>query len=116
MNKVVNEINLIKNNEKREIEDYEWIQEFFDFLKGVVPDKIYFGKHSVPKLTDKKAEAIIYYLQEKLPVFPDHIERCWNCGCFFDDWKEGLYWETKERHYCGNCSHLVPENYDRGKR
>ena len=111
-----NEINLIKNDEHREIEDVEWIQEFFDFLQGEVPEKIYFKRGYVPKLSPKKAFSIIYYLQEKLPVFPDYIEQCWYCGRLFDTDTEGLYWESKNRHYCGSCDHYVPQNYDRGKR
>ena len=112
----MNEISLIKNNDQRLIDDVEWLQEFYEFLQGQVPEGIYFGRGHAPKLSAKKAFSIIYYLQEKMPVFPDHIEKCWNCGRLFDDHQEGLYWESKGRHYCGNCTHLVPENYDRGKR
>ena len=110
------EITLIKNNDNREISDLAWIEEFFNFLKGEEIEKISFCRGHKPKLNDKKAFAIIYYVQEHFPVFPDHIELCWNCGGLFDISCSGLYWESKSRHYCDVCEHLVPENYDRGKR
>ena len=111
-----NKISLLKNNDNRSITDVEWIQELFDFLQGEVPDGIYFKRGHIPKLSRKKAFSVIYYLQEHLPVFPDYIELCWNCERLFDTEEEGIYWETKDRFYCGNCWHLVPKNYDRGKR
>lgn len=58
----------------------------------------------------------IWYLQEHFPVFPDNFERCGECGRLYDTDCEGLYWETKGKHYCGSCSYKVPQNYDRGKR
>jgi hypothetical protein len=113
---VENEINLIKNPDNKDWSDEQWLQEFYDFLQGEVPESINFRKGYIPKLSPKKAFAIIYYLQEHLPVFPDHIEKCWNCGSLFDEYEGGLYWESKCRHYCGSCAYLVPENYDKGNR
>ncbi len=49
-------------------------------------------------------------------VLPDNIEKCDNCKELFDSNSEGIYWETKGKHYCGGCCDLVPYNYDRGKR
>lgn len=112
----MSEIALLKNNDNKTDTDVEWLEEFFDFLQGKVPEALHFGRGHVPKLNAKKAYSIIYYLQEYLPVFPDYIEVCWNCGSLFDTESEGLYWETKGRHYCGSCDHLVPMNYDRGRR
>ncbi len=112
----MNEIKLIKNNDNKNLDDVEWIQEFFEFLQGQIPESLHFKKSFIPKLSPKKAFSIIYYLQEHLPVFPDCIELCWSCGMVFDTKSEGLFWESKGRHYCGECSHLVPMNYDRGKR
>lgn len=100
----MNEIELLKNNEAKEADDVEWMQEFFNFLQETV------------KLSPKKAFWIIHYLQEHLPVFPDHIEKCWRCGKLYDVYSEGLHWETRDRFYCGSCMYEVPENYDRGKR
>lgn len=111
-----NEINLLKNNDNRNIDDIAWVEEFYLFLQGELPDSISLGSRCKPKLTAKKAFAIIWYLQEHFPILPDTIEVCWNCGALFDSNNEGLYWETKGRHYCSGCSDLVPENYDRGKK
>lgn len=110
------ELNLLKNNAEREWEDLEWVEEFYQFLQGEIPEKIHFPRGHKPHLSQKKAFSIIYYLQEHFPILPDHIERCDNCGSLFDDFNEGLYWETKGKHFCGGCEYLVPQNYDRGKR
>ena len=110
------EIKLLKNNSKREDSDLEWIEEFYEFLQGECPESIHFVRGHQPKLSQKKAFSIIYYLQEHFPVFPDHIERCDNCGGLFDTNCSGLYWETKGQHFCDGCEQLVPEHYDRGKR
>lgn len=110
------EIKLLKNNDKRDWEDAEWIDEFYAFLQGVIPDGIKSGHRNKLKLSKKKAFLIIWYLQEHFPILPDHIEVCWYCDSMFSVYQEGLYWETKNRHCCGSCIHLVPEYYDRGKR
>lgn len=112
----MNEIKLLKNNLGRKWDDLEWLQEFFDFLQGAVHKELHFSRGHAPKMSAKKAFSIIYYLQEHLPVFPDHIERCWHCGALFDTCSEGLYWQVKGRHYCGSCEYFVPQNYDRGLR
>ena len=109
------ELLLLKDNKKKEVDDIEWIEEFYEFLQGKVPESIRFRRGHKPQLSQKKAFAIIYYLQEHFPIFPDHIEQCDICGSLFDDYSEGIYWETKGKHFCGGCDHLVPQNYDRGK-
>ena len=110
-----NKIKLLKNNDNRAVTDIEWLEEFYHILQGVIPESISLGHGHKPKMSAKKALTIIWYLQEHLPVFPDSIEACWNCGCLFNSNEEGLYWETKGRHYCDGCWHLVPGNYDKGK-
>lgn len=110
------EITLLKNNDNRKLDDLEWIEEFYNFLQGEDTDGISFRRGYQPKLNHKKAYSIIYYLQEHCPVFPDTVEKCYNCEELFDTNSSGLYWESKGRHYCDACEHLVPENYDRGKR
>lgn len=94
----------------------EWINEFYEFLQGKQLEGMTVGVQRQPRLTQKKAFTIIWYLQEHLRVLPDHVERCNNCGELFDTHSDGIYWESKGKHYCGGCTHLVPENYDRGKR
>lgn len=111
-----NEITLLKNNADRKWDDLEWIEEFFNFLQGDIPKSIHLLRGHRPKMSGKKAMAIIWYLQEHFPIFPDHIERCDNCGDLFDSDYEGLFWETKGKDLCDACVYLVPKNYDKGKR
>lgn len=111
-----NEIKLFKNNDDRTDSDLEWITEFYEFLQGQIPESIHLSRGHAPKMTPKKAMAIIWYLQEHFPILPDHIEKCSNCDSLFDTWSSGIYWETKGKHFCNGCEHLVPENYDRGKK
>lgn len=107
------EITLIKNNDKRTDSDVEKLTEFYRFLTGEeMPGGIKMSRGHAPKMTEKKAWSIIWFLQEHLSVFPDHIERCDVCGELFDGWSEGIYWESKGKHFCGCCSDQVPENYD----
>ncbi|HDY67378.1 MAG TPA: hypothetical protein ENH85_06290 [Candidatus Scalindua sp.] len=101
---------------KKEWTDLEWMDEFYKFLQGKIPDRITITGGHQPKLNDKKAFTIIWYLQEHFRILPAHIEKCANCKYLFDIDVEGIYWETKGKHYCGGCDSLVPENYDRGKR
>jgi formylmethanofuran dehydrogenase subunit E len=111
------EIKLLKNNDNRTDSDIEKVREFYRFLTGEeTPEKISIVKGYKPKMSEKKAFSIIWYLQEHLSIFPDNIERCDICGELFDTNSEGIYWETKGKNYCGACDYLVPQNYDRGKR
>ena len=111
-----NEIKLLKNNDNKDWSDQQWIEEFYKFLQGDIPDGITTHKGHQPKLSPKKAMTIIWYLQEHFPLLPDHIEKCSNCNDLYDSWSEGIYWESKGKFFCGNCEELVPQNYDRGKR
>ena len=110
-----NEIKLLKNNEHRTDTDLEWIEEFYEFLQGEIPENISLLRGYRPKMTAKKAFTIIWYLQEHLSILPDTIEKCDVCNGLYDSGEEGIYWETKRKHYCGGCDHLVPNNYDKGK-
>lgn len=110
------EIKLLKNNDERDWPDIEWVKEFYHFLQGDLPDSIGTSRGHGVKLNHKKAWTIVWYLQEHFPILPDQIEKCDVCNCLFDTHSEGIYWETKQKHFCGGCDHLVPINYDRGKR
>ena len=113
----MNEIKLLKNNSNRDDSDLDKVDEFYRFLTGeITPESLSFIRGHAPKMTEKKAFTIIWYLQEYLAILPDNIERCSECGDLYNCNSEGLYWETKGKHYCGSCSDIVPENYDRGKR
>jgi len=94
----------------------QWLDEFYEFLQGNEVEGVSTPKHCTPKLTEKKAYTIIWYLQEHMRILPSNIERCNNCGQLFDSDSGGIYWETKGNHYCSGCDYLVPENYDKGKR
>lgn len=109
-------IKLRKNNDDRTDTDLEWVDEFYRFLQGDIPKNISIGRGHKPKMSQKKANTIIWYLQEHFPILPENIERCDTCGELFDRHSSGIYWETKGKHYCGGCDYLVPENYDKGKR
>ncbi len=114
-----NEIPFIKQNNVKGREDWEdadWLKEFKEFLMGTSPNEISIARGHHPKLSHKKAMTIIWYLQEHLSILPDTYEECANCGRIFNSEREGIYWETKGKHWCGSCDYLVPYNYDRGKR
>lgn len=101
---------------KKEWTDLDWMKELNKFLQGECSDNIQLRRGHKPKLSVKKAFAIIWYLQEHMRILPDNIEKCDNCNDLFDHNSEGIYWESKGKNFCGGCDHLVPENYDRGKR
>lgn len=112
-----NEIKLLKNNDNRTDSDIEKVREFYRFLTGEeTPETILLTRGHAPKMSEKKAFSIIWFLQEHLSVFPDSIERCDVCGELFDYSSDGIYWETKGKHYCSSCSDVVPYNYDKGRK
>lgn len=98
------------------IDDIEKVKELYNFLRGGQPEGMVFSKTCKPKLSSKKAFAIIYYLQEHLRIIPDHFEVCWKCGDIYDTEGEGIHWKSKDRFYCGCCDDLVPKNYDNNQR
>ena len=91
-----NYIKLIKNNDDRTDSDIEKVREFYNFL---IEDKGNF------KLSNTEAFAIIYYLQENLPVFPDSIEMCNSCEELFESPDNGIYLEDKGIHLCNICAY-----------
>jgi len=102
------EIKLLKNNDKRDWDDEQWMNEFYYFLQGQLPDGI---KTQLLNLTPSQAYTIIWYLQEKLPVFPDNICQCDNCLDLYNDSNSGYYSEKGNEignSFCGACEHLAP--------
>jgi len=109
-------IKLIKDNENRNLSDLELVTEFYNFLQGVVPENISIGNGHKPKMSEKKAYSIIWYLQEHFSILPDNIEQCSVCKSLYDHNSEGIHWATKGKNFCGACDYLVPYNYDRGRK
>lgn len=85
------------------------IEEFFEFLKGKCPDSI--KCNDLPVLNSEQAFAIIYYLQEHLPVFPDTIEKCDKCGELFDLFYSGTHCDICG-NLCENCDNCTCSEED----
>ena len=84
--------------------DLEKINEFYRFLTGEkTPCGITLTSTRHPKMTEKKAFAIIWFLQEQMGILPDNIERCDCCGNIYDANKEGVCCESKGKFLCGVC-------------
>jgi len=98
-----NEIKLLKNNQKRNWSDLEWINEFYEFLQRKIPENISLAKGHSVKLSKKKAFAIIWYLQEHLALFPDNIEQCTKCGDLYNSYSSGYHSELTGNFYCDSC-------------
>ena len=93
-----NEIQLLKNNDHIVQADVEWISGFYEYLQ------------EKERLNKTKAFRIIYYLQEHLPILPDHIEKCDRCGDLYDSDSEGYHSEKRGKFYCGNCTTFNDED------
>lgn len=100
---VKNEVRLLKNNDNRNWEDMEWINEFYKFLQGQIPDGMSLGRGHTIKLSPNKANSIIWYLQEHFPLLPDHIEKCDICNELYDPYNSGYYSELTSKFYCDSC-------------
>lgn len=98
-----NEIKLLKNNDKKEWNDLEWLNEFYDFLKGTIPEGMQIGRGHNPNLSPNKAYTVIWYLQEHFPLLPDTIEQCSSCKELYDSNSSGYHSELTEKFYCDNC-------------
>ncbi len=97
-----NKIKLLKNNAELNLDDTQLMERFYQYLR----DK---------KLSKRKAFSIIYYLQEHLAVFPDHIEKCSVCGNIYDSYAAGHYSELTNKFYC--CESCEPPGlYEREQR
>ena len=94
-----------------EYTDKEYLEktkEFFNFLKGEIPESIHIeNEDGKIKLNTEKAFLIIWYLQEHYHIIPDNIEKCNECDYLFDTHSEGGYCEKFSIHYC--CSDHMHE-------
>lgn len=82
-------LKLIKNNDKRDWDDLEWVNEFYSFLQGEIPEGIRMSKK--PNLSQEESYNIIWFLQEKFPLIPCNIDKCDVCGTLFDSDSGGWY-------------------------
>jgi hypothetical protein len=86
------------------------LQEFFEFLQGVIPNneatKISFV--SPPKVSKETAISIIYYLQEVMGIVPDTYESCKKCSDFYDSGNESCL-----AMYCEGCGCHTPSFWTR---
>lgn len=108
-------IKLLKNNNHRDWEDEEWIDEFYRFLQGEIPDGISLAKDHKVALTQKQAFSVIWYLQEHFSLLPDDIERCDVCGQLYNSGSQGHYSDLTCKHYC-NESCEPPRLFEREQR
>lgn len=110
------EIILFKNNDNRDWDDQDWIEEFFEFLKGNVPDGIRIeDEESQVKLSAKQAYTVLWYLREHFPILPDFFTQCDNCHSIYNSDNSGYYSEKGNEignSFCGVCDHLAPDDDD----
>jgi len=94
------QIKLLRNNDKKDWNDVEWVDEFYKFMQGENPESIKCDKLD---LTSDKAFTIIWYLQEHFSIIPDNIEKCSECNDLYDSYSQGYYSEKEGTHHC-ECS------------
>ena len=59
------------------------VREVYEMLQGkALPDGWHMSEQ--PQLSPRAAFAVIWFLQERLRVIPDHYERCESCDDLFD--------------------------------
>lgn len=84
----------------------EQVREFYDMLTGAaIPDNIRLGR-SAPRLSQRKAFSVIWFLQEQTGIIPDIYERCDKCGSIYDSEQEGRFTE-KRGHRCDRLWHYL---------
>ena len=88
---------------KDKINYLDKVTEFYDFLKGELPEGI--GMPNNPKIEEGQAFIIIWYLQEHFRIIPDCIDRCDVCGNLYDSDCSGNYTDNPNlkghHHFCG---------------
>jgi len=71
----------------------EQIVDFFEFLQGNLPDGMIMANR--PKLPQRKAFKVIWYLQEHLSILPDKYEQCKHCGYLFNSNATGVFIDSE---------------------
>ncbi len=82
--------------------DLEQTKELYEFLKGEIPERFIF-KTWKPKLSEDEAFTVIYVLQEKFHLIPDHFEQCKRCKEIFDMECEGKHYDDPGINLCEGC-------------
>ena len=77
----------------------EKVKELYKFLQGNVPAEICIKRP--PRLSQRQAFDVIWYLQEHLRILPDRYERCTRCGNIYDSEESGGI--RRNRCYCEHC-------------
>ena len=79
----------------------EKTEELYAFLKGETPEG--FTLNGQPQLSEEVAFTIIYVLQEKFNLIPDHFEQCGECKELFDMECEGHHFDGVGINLCDGC-------------
>lgn len=106
-----------------EASDLDRTEELYDFLQGKAPEGYKIRHGHMPKLTEKQAWTVIWYLGNQYWQVTDFIEKCCVCGSLYDSEREGrcLDFGKSPYHFCESCmdgdayakkrrSKLNPEN------
>lgn len=67
----------------------EKVSELYEFLQGNAPDTVTINHAKQPKLSQRQAFAVIWFLQEHMRILPSNIERCISCSTLYDTHTEG---------------------------
>lgn len=76
----------------------EQTNELYAFLQGTCPKGIHMKP---PRLSQRSAFNIIWFLQEHMGILPANHEKCCSCGDLFNSSSEGGSY--RDRHYCDDC-------------
>lgn len=77
----------------------EHIETLYKFLQGELPEGVHIKPS--PKLSQRRAFNVIYFLQEYLGIIPDNFDRCCKCGDIYNSQESGTYY--RYRNYCDHC-------------
>jgi hypothetical protein len=85
--------------------DLDDIVDLQSFLMGQPAERhgLQMSAKCQPKLTQLKANRVIWYLQEVLRVIPDTYEMCDKCGEVYDQDCSGHLGTKQEGTYCDDC-------------
>jgi len=92
----------------KEVESGDWEERLNELLEYLTVGKLPEGVHcKSPKMSLKKAESVIWFLQEVTKIIPDEYEICAECGEVHNS-GDGKHFETNGKFYCGDCFDYAP--------